>query len=150
MRTRWGGLPAPEPEPAFVADAAERADAQRRMRSILAAVSALSRSDRDVLAPCVWAETTAWRSDGSEVSGVLVRLRYGDVSVGLARDLAGRYAVGFGDAESPTPPEGSIAVTGRRSAGWHGELRHGDFSVAISARRKEDVLTAARALRPHG
>jgi hypothetical protein len=89
--------------------------------------------------------TRAWLTDGSTVSGVLVRLSYGSVRVSLARDAAGSYALGFGADEYPTPPEGSVAVTGDRY-GWQGDLRHGDFAVMLSAPSKEQLLGAARAL----
>lgn len=93
------------------------------------------------------ARTTAWLTDGSKASGVLVRLVYGRVRVSLARDAAGSYALGFGDAESPTPPDGSVAVTGDRYS-WSGQLRQGQLAVMLSAPDKEQVLAAARALRP--
>lgn len=93
-------------------------------------------------------QTTAWLTDGSKVSGVLVRLVYGPVRVSLAHDAAGGYALGFGDVEYPTPPEGSVAVTGSDREGWTGELRRGDLSVMLSAPRKERLLAAARALAP--
>jgi len=94
-------------------------------------------------------ETTAWLSDGSKVSGVLARLIYDRVRVSIARDDAGGYALGFGEDDHPTPSEGSIALTGNDRQGWSGELRHGSFAVMLSAPTKEEVLAAARALRPH-
>jgi hypothetical protein len=93
-------------------------------------------------------ETTAWLTDGSKVSGILVRLSYGSIRVRLARDAAGSYALGFGQDEHPTPPEGSIAVTGNEREGWAGELRHGEFAVMLSGTSKEELLAAARALTP--
>lgn len=49
-------LPAPEPVLGTAGEAAERVDAERRMRSVLAALEGLPRSDRDVLALCLWSE----------------------------------------------------------------------------------------------
>lgn len=91
--------------------------------------------------------TTAWLTDGSKVSGVLVRLAYPGVRLSFARDVAGSYAIGFGEGEFPTPPEGSVAVTGSDSEGWQGELRYSGFAVMLSAPSKAEVLAAARALR---
>jgi hypothetical protein len=93
-------------------------------------------------------ETTAWLTDGSKLDGVIVRLTYGPMTVSLARDAAGTYAVGFGEDDYPTPPEGSIAVTGNDPEGWQGELRHGDFAVVVSGPSKEEVVAAASALTP--
>jgi len=93
-------------------------------------------------------DTTGWLTDGSTVSGVLVRLAYGRVKVSLARDLAGSYAIGFGEDAYPVPAEGSVAVTGNAREGWQGELRHGDFAVMLAAPGKEQVVMAARALTP--
>jgi hypothetical protein len=50
--------------------------------------------------------TKAWLTDGTAISGVLVRFVYGSVRVSLARDTAGSYALGFGEGEFPTPPVG--------------------------------------------
>ncbi|MBA2357220.1 MAG: hypothetical protein H0V84_02190 [Actinobacteria bacterium] len=101
-----------------------------------------------VLGSVELSDTTAWLTDGSKVSGVLVRLVYDAVRVSLARGLAGRYGVGFGEDDHPTPPEGSVAVTGNDREGWSGELRYGDFAVMLSAPSKEQVVMAARALTP--
>jgi RNA polymerase sigma factor (sigma-70 family) len=49
-------LPPPEPQPAFGADAAERIDAEREMRTVVAALRGLPRGDRDVIALCLWSE----------------------------------------------------------------------------------------------
>lgn len=94
-------------------------------------------------------ETTAWLTDGSKFEGVVVRLVYGRVKVSVARDAAGHYAVGFGEDDHPTPPAGSIGVTGNDREGWQGELRHGDFAVMVSAPSKEQVVAAARTLTAH-
>jgi hypothetical protein len=91
-------------------------------------------------------QTTVWLSDGAKVEGVVIRLVYGPVRVSLARDAGGRYAVGAGNDEYPTPPEGSVAVTGNDADGWQGELRRGDFAVMLSAPRKEILIAAARGL----
>ena len=91
-------------------------------------------------------QTTAFLSDGTKRQGVVVRLVYGSVRVSLGRDEAGKYAVGYGNDESPTPPEGSVAVTGNASESWQGELRRGDFAVLISAPHRESVIAAARTL----
>jgi hypothetical protein len=94
------------------------------------------------------AHSRAWLTDGSMVRGEHVRLAYGRVRVSLASDASGSYAIGFGDVEYPTPPVGSVAISGSDRQGWHGELRRGDFAVMLSAARKEQVLFAARALTP--
>jgi hypothetical protein len=90
-------------------------------------------------------QTTVWLSDGAKVEGVVIRLVYGPVRVSLARDAGGRYAVGAGNDEYPTPPEGSVAVTGNDAAGGRG-LRRGDFAVMLSAPHKETLIAAARGL----
>jgi hypothetical protein len=87
--------------------------------------------------------TRAWLSDGSEVTGVVVRLAYGRVRLSLSRDRA----AGWDNPESPMPPPGAIAINGNRY-GWQGKLRQGGFAITLSALRKEEVLTAAKALRP--
>ena len=90
--------------------------------------------------------STARLSDGSKYTGALVRLNYGRVRVSQARDRGGSYAVGFGEDGHPTPPEGSIAISGDDRDGWAGELRHDEYAVAISAPTKQDILAVARAL----
>lgn len=85
--------------------------------------------------------TKSWLTDGSVVTGVIVRLDYGGVRVSLSRDRA----AGWGSPESPMPPPGTIALDGDRS-GWQGKLREGGFEVSLSAPLKEQVLAAARAL----
>jgi len=92
--------------------------------------------------------TKAWLTDGTTISGVLVRFVYGKVRVSLARDTAGSYALGFGEGEFPTPPAGSIAITDNDTDGWGGELRRGGFAVRIFAPTKAEVLATARALTP--
>lgn len=47
-------VPPPEPELGVAGQAAERIDAQREMRSVIAALEQLPESDKDVLALCVW------------------------------------------------------------------------------------------------
>jgi hypothetical protein len=91
--------------------------------------------------------TKAYLTDGTTINGVLVRFVYGKVRVSLARDTAGRYAIGFGEGEFPTPPEGSVAVTGNDADGWQGELRQDGFAVMIGAPTKRQVVEAARRLR---
>lgn len=49
-------LPPPEPVLGIAGEAAERVDAERRMRSVLTALEGLPQSDRDVLALCLWSE----------------------------------------------------------------------------------------------
>jgi hypothetical protein len=92
--------------------------------------------------------TKAWLTDGTTLSGVLVRFVYGDLRLSLARDTAGSYAIGFGEGEFPTPPQGSIALTGNDADGWQGELTQDGFAVMISAPTKARVLAAVRALAP--
>lgn len=103
---------------------------------------------RQALSSVELSHTTAWLTDGSKVSGVLVRLVYGAVRVSLAHDAAGSYAVGFVEDDHPTPPEGSMGVSGNDREGWQGELRYGDFAIMVSAPSKEQVVAAARALTP--
>jgi hypothetical protein len=91
---------------------------------------------------------SATLTDGSKLGGILVRLSYGDVRVSVASDRAGSFALGFGESEFPTPPQGSIAVTGNDADGWQGDLRQEDFAVMISAPTKARVVAAARALTP--
>ena len=98
------------------------------------------------LASVEHSRSRAWLTDGSMVHGEHVRLVYGRVRVSLATQAAGSYAIGFGDVEYPTPPEGFVAVSGSDRQGWQGELRRGEFAVMLSAARKEQVLAAARAL----
>jgi hypothetical protein len=93
-------------------------------------------------------DTKAYLTDGTTISGVLVRFVYGDVRVALARDTAGSYAIGFGEGEFPTPPAGSVAVTGNNADGWQGELHQGGFAVMVSAPTKRQLVAAARALTP--
>jgi RNA polymerase sigma factor (sigma-70 family) len=49
-------LSPPEALPGAGADAADRIDAERQMRSVLAVLERLPKADRDVLALCVWSE----------------------------------------------------------------------------------------------
>lgn len=49
-------VPAPEPDAGTAAAVADRVDAERRMRSVLAALEGLTRADLDVLALCVWSD----------------------------------------------------------------------------------------------
>jgi hypothetical protein len=91
---------------------------------------------------------TSWLTDGSKLEGVVVRLDYGDVKVSLARDEAGRYAVGFGTDEHPVPPEGSMSLTGNDADGFQGVLRRGDFGVLLASTHKDALIAAARALTP--
>jgi RNA polymerase sigma factor (sigma-70 family) len=49
-------LPPPEPQPGFGADAADRIDAEREMRVVVAALRSLSRADREVVGLCLWSE----------------------------------------------------------------------------------------------
>jgi hypothetical protein len=91
---------------------------------------------------------TSWLTDGRKLQGVVVRLLYGDVKVSLARDEAGRDAVGFSTDEYPVPPEGSMALTGNEDDGFQGVLRRGDFGVMIAGPHRDDVIAAARALVP--
>lgn len=89
-------------------------------------------------------------TDGREVEGVVVRLRYGRLQVGLATRPEGAYALGMEDGADPAPPAGSIAITrdwgGPRR--WAGELRVDGFWVTLVAETREALLRAARSLRP--
>ena len=49
-------LPPPDSVPGTAAEAAERIDAEREMRFVLAVLEKLPKPDRDVLALCVWSE----------------------------------------------------------------------------------------------
>jgi RNA polymerase sigma factor (sigma-70 family) len=72
----------PEPVLGIAGEAAERLDAQRRMRSILAALDELPESDKEVLALCVWSELSY--EDAAAALGVPV----GTVRSRLARARA--------------------------------------------------------------
>jgi hypothetical protein len=96
------------------------------------------------------APTTAQLTDGKQVEGLVLQLKYGRVHVRVGRGLAGAYAVGMEDGGDPPPPPGSIAITrdigGPR--GWAGELRAHGVYVSISAPTGPELIDAARALRP--
>jgi RNA polymerase sigma factor (sigma-70 family) len=49
-------LPPPEPLLGIAGEAAERVDAERRMRLVLAALDGLTQSDQEVLVLCLWSE----------------------------------------------------------------------------------------------
>jgi RNA polymerase sigma factor (sigma-70 family) len=51
-----GRLPPPEPVLGIAGEAAERVDAERRMRLVLAALEGLAQSDQEVLVLCLWSE----------------------------------------------------------------------------------------------
>jgi hypothetical protein len=89
-------------------------------------------------------------TDGREVDGVVVRLRYGRLQVGLASEPEGAYALGMEDGGDPAPPAGAIALTrdwgGPRR--WSGELRVDGFWVTLVAETREALLRAARSLHP--
>jgi hypothetical protein len=89
-------------------------------------------------------------SDGRRIAGVVVRLRYRTMQVGLATTAAGGYALGVGDGVDPEPPRGAVAI-GRDWGGprrWYGELRVRSFWVTLVAETRDELLAAARALRP--
>ncbi len=75
-------LPAPEPEPDFADDAAQRLADEQRMRAVLAVFGRLPRRERDVLALCVWAELSY------EEAAVALGLPIGTVRSRLARGRA--------------------------------------------------------------
>jgi hypothetical protein len=105
---------------------------------------------RDALEQVELQRTRTEISDGRRVAGVVVRLRYRTMQVGLATTAAGGYALGVGDGVDPAPPRGSIAI-GRDWGGprrWYGELRLRGFWVTLVAETRDELLTAARALRP--
>lgn len=54
------------------------------------------------------------------------------------------------DGGDPPPPAGSIAITRGfgRSDSWEGELRSHGLYVSLDAPSREQLLAAARALRP--
>jgi hypothetical protein len=89
-------------------------------------------------------------TDGREVEGTVVRLEYGRVRVRMAAAPAGAYALGMEDGGDPPPPAGSIAITRGfgRYDGWEGELRAHGLYVSLTAPTREQLLDAARALRP--
>jgi hypothetical protein len=89
-------------------------------------------------------------TDGREVEGIVVRLAYGRVRVGLASAPAGAYALGMEDGGDPPPPPGSIAITrgfGRFDS-WEGEFGVHGLYVSLSAPSRGQLLEAARTLRP--
>ena len=82
FRTALERLPAPEAEPDFADDAAQRLADRRRMRAVLAVFGRLPRRERDVLALCVWAELSY------EEAAVALGLPVGTVRSRLARGRA--------------------------------------------------------------
>jgi hypothetical protein len=95
-------------------------------------------------------EATTEFTNGREVNGVNVHFDYGRVEVWVAANVAGAYSIGMEDGGDPAPPAGSIAVTRSRGGprNWEGELRHDDYWVRIVTPTREQLLAAARALRP--
>jgi hypothetical protein len=94
--------------------------------------------------------TQATFSEGREVEGIVVRLVYGRVRISMASSLPGAYALGLEDGGDPSPPPGWIAITrgfGRHDS-WEGELRSHGLYVSLNAPTREQLLEAARALRP--
>jgi hypothetical protein len=89
-------------------------------------------------------------TDGRDVDSAIVRLSYGRVRVWVASNVAGAYALGMEDGGDPPPPPGAIAITrdwgGPRD--WEGELKTQGYWVRIVAPTREQLLDAARALRP--
>lgn len=84
-------LPPPEPVLGIAGEAADRVDAERRMRSLLAALEALPESDREILALCVWTELSY--EDAAVALGVpigTVRSRLSRARKRLAELAAGR------------------------------------------------------------
>ena len=84
-------LPPPEHVLGIAGEAAERVDAERRMRAVLAALKQLPQSDRDVLALCVWSELSY------EDAAVALDIPVGTVRSRLSRArrrLAGLSAAG--------------------------------------------------------
>ena len=139
-------LPSSAPRPTVGEVSAERTiSAAEAERALGAPPLRLAGRTPDAIA---LSRTTESLTDGTTVTGVVVRFSYGRVRLSLAHDTAGSYAVGFGEGEFPTPPEGSIAVTGNDSDGWQGERRKDGFAVMIAAPTKDQVVAAARALSP--
>jgi RNA polymerase sigma factor (sigma-70 family) len=83
-------VPPPEPELGVAVQAADRVDAQRQMRSVLAAFAQLPESDKDVLALCVWSELSY--EDAAAALGVPVGTVRSRLSRARARltELTGR------------------------------------------------------------
>lgn len=87
-------------------------------------------------------------TDGTEVTGVVVRLSYGRIRVSMSNELAGAYALGMEDGGDPMPPPGSIAIEpDRRGPRGQSELRAHGLYVSISAPSTTEIVDAARALR---
>jgi hypothetical protein len=90
-------------------------------------------------------------TDGRRATGRIVRLRYrGRVTVALASDLAGAYALGIEDGVEPEAPAGSIAITrgwGRHDV-WEGEMEREGVYVRVTARTRNELLATARSLKP--
>jgi hypothetical protein len=136
---------APRPDVGEVSEA-KPISLREAARALGAAPLGLGRSPGSVEV----SHTKAWLTDGTKLEGLIVRLSYGRVRVSLARDRAGSYGIGFGEGEFPTPPSGSVAVTGNDSEGWQGELRQDGFAVMVNAPTKAQVVAAAGALAPLG
>ncbi len=90
---------------------------------------------------------TVTLSDGRTLAGTVVRLRYGQIHVAMAREPDAEFILGT-DTGEPMPPAGSIAIThdwgGPRY--WSGKLRSHGFWVTIVAATRKDLLDAARSL----
>lgn len=95
-------LPPPEPQLGIAGEAAERVDAARRMRSVLAALQELPQSDRDVIALCLWSELSY------EDAAVALGVPIGTVRSRLsrARSRLAELVVGSGRALDVPSKEG--------------------------------------------
>jgi RNA polymerase sigma factor (sigma-70 family) len=95
-------LPPPEPVLGTAGEAAERVDAARRMRSVLAALQELPQGDQDVLALCLWSELSY------EEAAVALGVPTGTVRSRLsrARRRLAEQAAGNGRALEVPPTEG--------------------------------------------
>jgi hypothetical protein len=88
------------------------------------------------------ARATAELTDGRELAGAVVRLRYGGVVVSEAVDSAAAYQLGFGDGGPPPPPDGYL----EQSAAGTATLERGGVAIQLEAPDEATLLAAARAL----
>lgn len=89
-------------------------------------------------------------TDGRKVPAKVVRIAYGRVRLSQASTSGGAYMIGMEDGGDPPPPAGSIAITRGfgRSDAWEGEFRSHGLYVRVTAPSREQLLEAARSLRP--
>lgn len=112
-------LPAPEPQRDGAEEAAERLDAERRMRQVMASIGRLSRRDREVLVLCVW-EGLGY-AEAAEALGVPV----GTVRSRLARARSRLRGTSVDPDPDSAGASGAVRAAGRLAEGPGGPLPGG-------------------------